>query len=556
MRRKWWSLGLTLSLSPLTVLAQDQNTGSLIRAIPLQASHSMTAEPLGTGQSVTNRASLGVPQTSPAPLLIGTNGIPSGLERATAIFRGQTPEKIDLKIPDVPDPAAPTPKQLPKASITESKEAIGAPKLQPTPPGPTGTVEVAPQPSVLNPIPNVTSVGNTPIVDCETPLCGAPSLGLAMYPGGNEKTSISLEYLHWWLKSGAVPVLVTTGPVGSGGIPGNPGVYSLYGGGSDLAPTLRPGLRVNITHWFQPNGIWGLDGTFIGLASRGDEFNAYSDQNPLLARPFLSQNTLTGATTTLPTLPGRAAEITTSPNVAVGGINVKTTSLLWGAELNLRRKLAHTCDSRIDILLGYRYLGLTESLAVTETFYGVPNGPFAGVAGTLRDSFRTANHFHGAQFGVKYEKQRGKWSLGATAKIAIGVTAGSVDITGGLGQTGTRIIQQQTPGGLLALNSNLGLYEQHLFAVLPEGGLSLGYDINDHWRFNVGYTFMFLSKVYRPGDQIDQTLDITRIPVLNDPTLVPDIAKVRPLNSIRPYVPMKSTDIWAQGINFSLTAKW
>ena len=68
-------------------------------------------------------------------------------------------------------------------------------------------------------------------------------------------------------------------------------------------------------------------------------------------------------------------------------------------------------------------------------------------------------------------------------------------------------------GGLLALpGANIGRYTQSKFAVVPEAGVKIGYHLTPNLRLAVGYNFLYLSSVLRPGDQIDTGLDVTRIP--------------------------------------------
>jgi hypothetical protein len=117
-------------------------------------------------------------------------------------------------------------------------------------------------------------------------------------------------------------------------------------------------------------------------------------------------------------------------------------------------------------------------------------------------------------------------------------------------QTVTTAAGQTTvPGGLLALpGANIGNYSQNKFAVVPEFGMNLGYHITPNCRIFVGYTFLYASSVLRPAEQIDTTIDVTRIP--NFPT------QATRLNSVRPAVPLSTTDFAAQGINFGLQFKW
>jgi hypothetical protein len=65
----------------------------------------------------------------------------------------------------------------------------------------------------------------------------------------------------------------------------------------------------------------------------------------------------------------------------------------------------------------------------------------------------------------------------------------------------------------------------------------------------VGYNFLYVSSVIRPGDQVDRVLDITQIP--NFP-----VPGVQPTALGRPTVLFKETDFWAQGINLGLEIRY
>ena len=54
----------------------------------------------------------------------------------------------------------------------------------------------------------------------------------------------------------------------------------------------------------------------------------------------------------------------------------------------------------------------------------------------------------------------------------------------------------------------------------------------------------------RAGHQIDTGLDVTRIPNFPLP------GNIAPLPNTRPLVPLRTTDVFAQGVSFSLQYTW
>jgi len=184
-------------------------------------------------------------------------------------------------------------------------------------------------------------------------------------------------------------------------------------------------------------------------------------------------------------------------------------------------------------------LGIREELTSTD----IDNlGAFL-----VQDTFRTRNFFHGGEIGLRFETQRGRWSLDFLPKIAFGNTHETATIFGSTRTTeadGTR----PTPGlgGLLALSSNIGSYTRDAFAVVPEVGVTLGCQITPRLRSTFGYTFIYWSRVARAGDQIDFKVN---------PTLLPNGGPPEGDTS-HPAFAFHETSFWAQGLNFGLDYRW
>ena len=110
---------------------------------------------------------------------------------------------------------------------------------------------------------------------------------------------------------------------------------------------------------------------------------------------------------------------------------------------------------------------------------------------------------------------------------------------------------RQYAGGLLALpGANAGSFTQNKFAVLPEVGFNVGYHITPHFRVFVGYNFLYLSSVLRPAGLINPNVDPARIP--NFP--LPNGGS--PVFPPQPAPLFRTTDFFAQGINFGIQFTW
>ena len=141
------------------------------------------------------------------------------------------------------------------------------------------------------------------------------------------------------------------------------------------------------------------------------------------------------------------------------------------------------CGRRIDWIIGYRYLHLVDQLGIREelttTNYNNPDPTQAG-SFLVQDGFQTRNEFHGGELGMAMRSRRGRWSLDVIPKIALGNTHETVMINGSTVITDANRNTTTYEGGLLALKSNIGTYQNDAFAVVPEIGLNLGYQLTPH----------------------------------------------------------------------------
>jgi len=355
------------------------------------------------------------------------------------------------------------------------------------------------------------------------------------------------EYLIWRIKHADIPPLVTTGSLSSLGVLNQPGTEILFGGfGFDHGGF--SGARVTAGLWLDCEKCTGIEASVFYLAERSNDFLFDSAIRQLLARPFISLNNMQ-----------ETSELVTFPNLTKGEVRVSVPTRLWGPEVNCMHKLCCGCCYQLDCLLGLRYLQLDEAIDITESIHVNPDASqfppffsqFARFAGTsifVNDRFATHNQFYGGQFGADLGAAHGRWQLQLRGKLALGFTHEVIDINGGqliVFPDGTR---QGFRGGLLALPTNIGHFTQDRFAVIPEVDINAGYRVSNCLCIYMGYTFLYWSRVVRPGDQIDRVIDTTQIPNFAQSTL--------PTGFARPTNPFKEKDFWAQGLNFGLEFTW
>jgi hypothetical protein len=348
------------------------------------------------------------------------------------------------------------------------------------------------------------------------------------------------EYILWWVEGFRTPALVTTSPVGTpqadAGILGLPTTDVLFGD-RRLADQHRHGVRLTVGAWFNEPETTGIQVAGFWLYPDHHNFAATSADFPILARPFFNLE---------PGFEGPDAELVAFPGLFEGQISVRGESSLYGGEAMLRQNMCGTCYCRVDGLLGARYTRLDESLVISDTRTVV--GPGAGVAiGTVfeeSDVFDAVNQFYGGQLGVVAECRAYGFSIEGTLKLALGVNHSRVRIDGSSTATipvgGGPPIVVNTPAGLLAQSTNIGTYTRDTFAVIPEVGVTIGYNITPRLKLTGGYTFFYWTDTLRPGDQIDTNLNLSQL------------APGGLVGAPRPLFPGTIDNVWVQGVSAGL----
>jgi hypothetical protein len=352
------------------------------------------------------------------------------------------------------------------------------------------------------------------------------------------------DYLLWGTKGFSTPPLVTTSPVGTArtdaGILGLPTTSVLFGG-NNIDGAVRSGGRIRLGYWFDSCDTIGIEGTYFALGTATSSFNASSLQTPILARPF--RNLEPGSV-------GNDAELVAYPNLFSGNISVNATSQLQGGELLVRKALCCDCCRRFDLLAGWRYYRLDESLQISDskTALSADTGLAIGTTLSEFDRFSTVNSFNGGVIGFVTGMCRCRWWLETRATLGIGNNNARVSINGQAISTtpvvGGPPVVVTTPAGLLAQGTNIGTYTSNSFAVIPQFEVTLGYDLTPRLRATVGYTFLYWTHVARPGNQIDTNLNLSQL----GPSGLVGIP--------RPAFTGTTSDFWAQGLNVGLAYRF
>jgi hypothetical protein len=288
-------------------------------------------------------------------------------------------------------------------------------------------------------------------------------------------------------------------------------------GGDKVGQDARSGARLQLGYWALDEHLLGIEAGAFFLGQETDRASVLSFGNEMLARPLRDGLNKWAETTRSNIEP---------PNNS-GRIGFVHDSNLWGAELDVRSGLLAATGCNVDLLAGYRTVGLYEGLTITEALVTAgmpatnmnPGSPATSVF--VVDRFKVNNQFHGGQIGAEAGVPLGQWSLEGKAQLALGCTVQDLDIFG---------VSSNGTGGILANASNIGHNQRAVFSVMPEIGLTVGYQVTDWMRTYFGYDLLYWNTVLRPGSQID-----------------------RIINRVTQSSPAFNTsDFWAQGINLGL----
>jgi hypothetical protein len=330
------------------------------------------------------------------------------------------------------------------------------------------------------------------------------------------------EYIHYWVKQPSTPELLL--------IDGNPITAD------DVDERVRHGGRFTVGRWLDTHcHAWAIEGSFLFAARRNSESTLTSNGVVTLSRPFFNDDL---------GVPDELAVAIDPPDLdpRAGSSTIETSSRFYGFEVNLRRELWRSCRGHFDFLLGYRQFHLDEGIAIRDSvvYDAAGGGPLAGSTVFTFDEFGTHNRLFAGQVGLEGELNWRRFYVDAWGKFALGSNQQVINVKGG-----TTIDGVSTPGGVLALPSNMGQYEDSQFTVLPEVGVHFGVKITPNWRVAAGYTFLYLNNVVRPGDAIDSTVSPTQIPQLGGTP------------GTRPAPPtFVDADYWAHGITVQMEIRY
>ncbi len=345
------------------------------------------------------------------------------------------------------------------------------------------------------------------------------------------------EYLLWWNKNRSLPILATTSiagtPYDEAGVLGEPGTSVLAGGGK-YDNSAESGYRVGLGVWLNPQQTWGIGGRYMHLGSDDARFDQSSYGNPILARPFYNA-----------ALDQEDALVVAYPGISSGRIRALSSNEITGYEAYFRKMLYFGYCNRVDLIFGYQRTEISDTMrvgsrVVSETTEGlIPLGTVV----ESEDRFRAQNDFDGGEIGLMAQGFDGRISWNLMTKLGLGNTRQKMTISGQTVTTVPGFGSATSNQGLLALDSNSGVYEDDQFTLVPELSLSMGYSLTNLVQLSVGYTLMYWDHVVLSGGAPSDTINPTQI---NGPVIGPAV----------PTYTLEDESFWVQALTCGVNIRF
>jgi hypothetical protein len=311
------------------------------------------------------------------------------------------------------------------------------------------------------------------------------------------------DYLLWSLPRQALSRFVSSGSIFDPipGAIGQPGTRLLLNNrfGDD---TPHSGLRLYVSLDEGSNPYCSVDASAFVLQRRESQQTFAGNgsiNSPVLARPFFNVNA--GL---------EDADPISVPGVQSGALVVDTKRVMYGGETNFRWHYWESNGSRILFSIGPRFLFLEESLETFETVSDLPGLGVPGNQSLFRERYDTNNDFYGGQIGVEWQWRLGPLYVTATSKLALGEMLQKLTTQAATqvfeGATGAVFISPDR--ALYLAPNNVGTFRRNHFTVMPEVNARLGYDFTNNLGISAGFTYLYISDVIRPANEVDRNVNM------------------------------------------------
>lgn len=388
---------------------------------------------------------------------------------------------------------------------------------------------------------------------------------------GTDKYWIDVDYLLWKIKENPVPAALVTKADFSDALPGAIGQphTRVVLGKKSVDMEWMQGFELGAGAWLKQN--IGLQASFFLLPSVSKSKHLKTSGQPGSANYAVPIFDVTGVFG-LNGVPGETIFILPGPDENepgfFGDFTLLLKSELQGAELNTFYRSLRREHFVLDWIFGVRWIDLHEKFLFKARTHAASGSSFGNAFYNFKDRFETTNHFLAGQVGMDARFKTKRWHLDALLKGELGATLEKLEIHGSSRTSGGNLFfltegtaNETLAGGVFAEPSNRGSRKKSRFAWGIESKIRAGVDVTKTLELHLGYSFLWISKVLRPGDQIDRKINSTRTALADasratvgvGPGPVPfggaPAAAPLPRGSKRPKPLFKTSSFWAQGLD-------
>ena len=316
---------------------------------------------------------------------------------------------------------------------------------------------------------------------------------------------IEAGYQAGYVRDISTPATIAT-QGGAFAVRGTPGTSIALGGGeSDIG--IQHGGRFKAGFWFDSNRAFGLETSihFLGVES---ETRGVSGAGAALSRPFFDTS-----------IQAQNVRILNLPGQVSGSVTSEVSSLFFGIDIGPIVRVIETDMVKLDQLFFFRHTYLEEEQTITDNVSPVGGAiTFRGQAfrnpansTSVRDSAKSINRFYGGGAGLRLGITPGRFYANVETKLAVGANRQSLRLDGTTTLSGAGDFQSAS-GGLLIPASINGLYTRNEISFQPDVGVKVGFQITPAVGVYVGYNFLYMSNVLRPGDNFTDSVNPTQLP--------------------------------------------
>jgi hypothetical protein len=341
-----------------------------------------------------------------------------------------------------------------------------------------------------------------------------------------------IDFMWWYLKKDDIPPLLTTGPDGTTGLPGEPGVSIFYGGSIISRHDRFIGIRPTLGYWFNEAETAGIETSLFFIERDSSILHIKRVTTPL----FLLYTDANSGEQAVEQFSGLFPNGITRQ----GSVQVYGRKEIYGQDIRGLFEISRDETWKWTAIAGAKFIQFRNQLNIVTTGSDLPD---LNVLFGVEDNYHAYDRFYGGQIGLRTEATFGSWFTNATVTCGLGSNEQRL-VTHGQRLVHTPTSYNRRGAGLYIQRSNTGEDIRWAFSAVPEVNANVGWAPNDWFNIQVGYSLMVWLNVLRAGNQVDTVVNTNQ---LNGPDYE---------GPARPSIPWKQSTFWGQGVHLGLELRW